>query len=77
MEIDARGLRHPDHINKFKSYFEGVCTFYEDIIVYLDDNKDDLKKFEMYIRMCNAKYEINKEDGCVRINISAPFSMCG
>lgn len=77
MEIDLRGLRHPDHINQFKKNLEGICTFHEDIVVYLDGTNEDIKKFEIYIRMCNAKYELKKENGYVRINISAPFSMCG
>jgi hypothetical protein len=77
MLIDVRGLKHPEHIRKFKSHFEGICTVHEDVTVYLDDRTDDLKKFEMYIRMCNGKYKVHKENGYLRINISAPFSMCG
>jgi len=77
MLIDIRGLKHPEHIREFRRHFEGLCTVYEDVTVYLDDVSDDLKKFEMYIRSCNAKCKIHKEDGYLRINISAPFSMCG
>ncbi len=77
MLIDIRGLRHPEHIREFKRHFEGLCTVYEDVTIYLDDVSDDLKKFEMYISLCNAKYKVRKEDGYLRINISAPFSMCG
>ncbi|BCB96149.1 hypothetical protein JZK55_10710 [Dissulfurispira thermophila] len=77
MLIDARGLRHPEHIKEFKRHLEGLCTVYEDIKVLIDDNESDIKKFEMYIRSCHAKYKIHKEDGYLRVNISAPFSMCG
>jgi len=77
MLIDIRGLKHPEHIREFRRHFEGLCTVYEDVTVYLDNISDDLKKFEMYIRSCNASYKVHKEEGCVRINISAPFSMCG
>ena len=77
MLIDIRGLKHPEHIREFKRHLEGLCAVYEDVTVYLDDSLDDLKKFEMYIRMCNAKYKVQKEDGYLRVNISAPFSMCG
>lgn len=77
MLINVRGLKHPEHIKEFKRHFEGICVVYEDVTVYLDDSADDLKKFEMYIRSCNAKYKVHKEEGYLRVNISAPFSMCG
>jgi hypothetical protein len=77
MLIDIRGLKHPEHIKEFKRHFEGLCAVYEDITIYLDDRPDDLKKFEMYISSCNAKYKVHKENNYLRIHISAPFSMCG
>ncbi len=77
MEIDIRGLKHPEHIREFKRHFEGLCSVYEDVVVYLDDNADDLKKFEIFIRMCNARYKVHKESGYLRINISEPFNICG
>lgn len=77
MEIDIRGLKHPEHLKEFRRHFEGLCAVYEDITVYMDDSTDDLKKLEMYIRSCNGKYKVYKENGYLRIHISAPFSMCG
>ncbi len=77
MVIDLRGLRHPEHIREFKNHFEGICAVYEDIVVYMDDRNDDIAKFEMYIRSCYAKYEVHKEDGYLRIQISEPFRICG
>ncbi|MDI6801421.1 MAG: hypothetical protein QMD01_05135 [Thermodesulfovibrionales bacterium] len=77
MIIDLKGLRHPDHIRKFRDHFEGLCAVYEDIAVHMDDNDEDLKKFEMYLRSCRAKYKVRKEDGHLNVHISAPFSMCG
>lgn len=77
MEIDIRGLRHPEHLKAFRRHFEGLCAVYEDITVYMDDSTEDLKKLEMYIRSCNGKYKVHKENNYLRIHISAPFSMCG
>lgn len=77
MLIDARGLVHPDHIKAFKQQLEDFCTVHDDVDVLLDDNKGDVKKFEMYVRSCRAEYTIDKEDGHLRLRISGPFSMCG
>jgi predicted nucleic acid-binding Zn-ribbon protein len=77
MIVDLKGLRNPEHIRKFREHFEGICAVYEDIEVYLDDVNDDLKRFEMYIRTCRAKYEVHREQGHLRVHIFAPFNMCG
>jgi len=81
MVIDARGLRHPDHIKEFKRQLEGYCTVHEDIEVILDKNQDDLGKLEMYIRACRANYTVEEtvqeEAGFLRVKIKAPFCMCG
>ncbi|HAK88041.1 MAG TPA: hypothetical protein DHV16_04335 [Nitrospiraceae bacterium] len=77
MIIDARGLRHPEHLREFRRHFEGLCAVYEDITVYMDDSAEDLKKLEMYIRSCNANYKVHKEEGYLRIQIAEPFRICG
>jgi hypothetical protein len=77
MVIDARGLKHPEHIRKFKEPLEGLCAVYEDLEVLLDDDGEGLKRFEMYIRSCRANYTVDKSDGFVKVKIEAPFSMCG
>jgi len=77
MLIDARGVRHPEHIRKFKEPLEGLCNINEDMEVLLDDSREDLKRFEMYIRSCRCHYTVEKADGYVKVKIEAPFSMCG
>lgn len=77
MLIDIRGLKHPKHIKEFKRHLEGLCAVYEDINVLMDDNDPDVKKFEIYLKSCNAKYNKVKEDGYLKIEILAPFSLCG
>lgn len=77
MLIDARGLRHPDHIKKFKEILQDYCTVHENIEVLLDDRNDDLKKFEMYIRSLRCVYEKDIVDDHVMVSIEGPFSMCG
>jgi hypothetical protein len=77
MEIDARGLTHPEHIKEFKRHIEGLCAVYEDMDLLIDNNRDDLRKMESYIRSCRAAYTVDQENDYVRIKIKAPFSLCG
>jgi TusA-related sulfurtransferase len=77
MIIDVRGHRHPEHIKEFKRHLEGLCAVYEDITVITDDIPSDVKKLEMYLKSCNAKYTVTKEKEYLKINISAPFYLCG
>lgn len=77
MLIDIRGLNHPEHLKEFRRCLEGFCVIYDDIEVLIDDNKEDIKKLEIFIRSCRAKYTVEKDDGFLRILITAPFSLCG
>ncbi len=77
MLIDLRGLNHPEHLQKLKSHFEGLCSVYEDVEILIDNKGDNLKKLEMYIRSFRGKYKISKDDSLVSIKIFAPFSLCG
>lgn len=77
MLIDIRGLNHPQHLQEFKRHLEGFCTIHDDVEVLLDNNKDNLKKLEIYIRSLRAEYTIDYDDDFVRIKILAPFSLCG
>ena len=77
MVIDARGLHHPEHLKEFKSRLEGLCAVYVDMDVLIDDNQEDLRRFEAYLRACRAAYTVEGEKGYLTIKISAPFSMCG
>ncbi len=78
MLIDARGLKNPEHIREFKRHLEGLCSVFVDVDVLIDDDKEDLRKFEIYIRACRADYTVEKEDdGHLRVKIKGPFSMCG
>ncbi len=76
MHIDLRGLDHPEHIKGFRDALEGLCTVFDDIEVLLDTSAD-LKRFEAYIKSCNAKYTKSSEGEYIRLLIKAPFSMCG
>lgn len=77
MLIDVRGLNHPQHLQEFKRNLEGLCTVYDDVEVLFDNNKDNLKKMEIYIRSLRAEYAVDYDDDFVRIKILAPFSLCG
>lgn len=77
IEIDARGLTHPEHIKEFKRHIEGLCAVYEDMEVLMDDNRSDLRKLESYILSCRAAYAVEQEGGHLRIKIKAPFYVCG
>lgn len=77
MIIDVRGRHHPEHIREFKRHLEGFCTVHEEVEVLLDNNRNDLKKFEMFIRSCRAKYTVAEEDNHLRVKIEAAFSLCG
>ncbi len=77
MEVDARGLRHPEHIKEFKRHIEGLCAVYQDIDILMDDNREDRKKMESYLLSCRAKYTVEREGDHLRIKITAPFHVCG
>jgi hypothetical protein len=75
--IDVRGLHHPEHLKEFKNRLEGLCAVFIDIEVLLDDNLEDLRKFEIYVRSCRAAYTVEKGNGYLTVKITAPFNMCG
>ncbi len=77
MFIDIRGLNHPKHLQEFKRNLEGFCNVYDDVEVLIDNNKDNLKKLEIYICSFRAQYIIDYADNFIRIKILAPFSICG
>lgn len=77
MTIDLRGLRHPEHLKAFRKHFEGFCTIHEQVEVLMDNNRDDLKKFEMFIRSCRGKYIVAEEGGHLRITIETDLCLCG
>jgi hypothetical protein len=75
--IDLRGRHHPDHIREFKRHLEGFCTIHEEVQVLMENNREDRKRFEMFIRSCRAKYQIVEEGDYLRVKIDAAFSLCG
>mgnify|MGYP000851317349 CR=1 FL=1 len=76
--VDARGLRHPDHINAFRREFSGLCTVFEDIEIFIDDCVEERKTLEMFLRSCHGTYRIDKApEGFLRVIIEQPFSFCG
>jgi len=77
MLIDLRGLNHPEHLQKFRTHFDGLCTVNEDVEVLLDNNKENLRKLEMYISSFRGKYAISSEGNLAVVKILAPFSLCG
>jgi len=77
MLIDLRGLNHPEHLQKLRTHFEGLCTVHEDVEVLLDNNKENLRKLEMYISSFRGKYTISSEGSLTVVKILAPFSLCG
>ncbi len=77
MLIDIRGLHHPEHLQEFRRCLEGCCFINEDIELLIDDNKEDLKKLEIYLSSCRAEYTIEADRDFLRIRIKAPFSLCG
>jgi len=77
MLIDVRGLRHPEHLKEFRRHFEGLCTVQADVEVLMDNNRADLKKFEMFVLSCRGKYTVTQEGDYLRMKIEGHFSMCG
>ncbi|MCX8030491.1 MAG: hypothetical protein N3A59_02785 [Thermodesulfovibrionales bacterium] len=75
--INLRGLKHPQHIQKFKEHFLGCCTIHEDIILLLDEEREDLKKFEIFLHSCRANYTLEQDDNSIKIIVLQPFSFCG
>ncbi len=78
IRIDARGLRHPDHINEFRTELAGLCGVFEDVEILFDNLPEERRKLEMYIRSCRAEYTVEKTpEGHLRMFIHQPFSLCG
>ena len=77
MIIDVRGLSHPEHLKEFKRHLEGFCTVHEEIDVLMDNNRDDVRKFEMFIRSCRGRYTILEEGDHLRMKIEESISICG
>ena len=77
MIIDVRGLHHPDHLKEFRKHLEGFCTVHEEVEVLLDNNREDLKKIQMFVRSCRGKYTVEDEGDHLRMKIEAYFSLCG
>lgn len=78
ISIDARGLRHPDHIKAFRDEFAGLCAVLQDVEVLLDDLPEERRKLEMYIRSCRGKYVVEKtSEGHLKIHIEQPLYLCG
>ncbi len=77
MIIDVRGLHHPDHLKEFRKHLEGFCTVHEEVEVLLDNNLEDLKKIQMFVRSCRGKYTVEDEGDHLRMKIEAYFSLCG
>ncbi len=77
MLIDVRGLRHPDHLKEFKRHLEGFCTVHEGIDVLMDNNREDVRKFEMFVRSCRGHYTIVEEGDHLRMKIEESLCLCG
>lgn len=77
MLIDLRGLNHPAHLQKLRAHFSGLCNVFEDVDVLLDNNKENLRMLEIYIRSFRGKYTVSDVGEFVTVKIRAPFSLCG
>ncbi|HMK57285.1 MAG TPA: hypothetical protein VK448_11665 [Dissulfurispiraceae bacterium] len=77
MVIDIRGLHHPDHLKAFRKRLEGFCTVHEEVEVLMENDREDLRKFEMFIRSCRGKYTIAEEGNFLRVKIETDMSLCG
>ena len=77
MIIDVRGLHHPDHLKEFRRRLEGFCTVREGIDVLMDNNRDDVRKFEMFVRSCRGRYVIHEEGDHLLMKIEESLSFCG
>ncbi|HMK61748.1 MAG TPA: hypothetical protein VK452_11475 [Dissulfurispiraceae bacterium] len=77
MTIDIRGLHHPEHLKEFRKHLEGFCTVHEEVEVLMDNDRDDLKKFEMFIRSCRGRYTLTDEGSFLRLKIDADLCLCG
>lgn len=77
MFIDARGLKHPEHLKEFKKHIAGLCVVFEDIEVLIDNLERERKMFELYVRSFRCTYTVEPEGCQVRIKIKGPFNICG
>jgi len=75
--IDVRGLHHPEHLKEFKKHLEGFCTVYEAVEVLMDNDRNDLRKFEMFILSCRGKYSVIEEGNYLRVKIEENLHLCG
>ena len=73
MLIDARGLKHPEPLEKLREIAPTMCSLDGYVELLIDDEKA-LKQVKVYAAVSGCPYEVKKLDDCYSIRIE---STCG
>jgi TusA-related sulfurtransferase len=70
MVIDARGLKHPEPLQKLRETCPSLCSIegYVDLLV---DDEDALTQLKRYAAISGCDYEIQKLDAYYSIRIKS------
>ncbi len=71
MVIDARGLKHPEPLQKLKEHFSTMCSINDYVDLLVDDEKE-IKLVKIYAAMSGSECEVEELDDYYRIRIKSP-----
>ena len=75
MEIDARGLKHPEPLLRLRTALRDQCSV-EETVTMLVDSREEAKRVEAFAGFTKHQVEVQKESGHYRIRI-IPMCNCG
>ncbi|MGD1076485.1 MAG: sulfurtransferase TusA family protein [Thermodesulfovibrionales bacterium] len=70
MLIDARGLKHPETLQKLREMCPTFCSLDEYIELLVDDEYA-LRQIKKYAAISGCEYEIQKQDASYTIRIKS------
>ena len=73
MVIDARGLRHPEPLEKLREIAPTMCSVDGYVELLIDDEKA-LKQVKIYAAVSGSTYEVKKLDNYYSIRIEGTCS---
>lgn len=75
MQVDFRGMKHPEPLRKVKSIIRSTCTKHIDIEILID-TIDYGKIIKMFADMTSCRTKIEMRDGYCVVTISGDSCKC-
>ncbi|MGD0885299.1 MAG: hypothetical protein ABSA46_10610 [Thermodesulfovibrionales bacterium] len=70
MLIDARGLKHPETLQRLREICPTLCSLDQHVDLLVDDEYA-LSQLKKYAAISGCEYEIQKQDACHLIRIKS------